>query len=66
MLAIGKDCAEIRKVMANYEFNHMVTVDPITPPFPHNVTLTTRSRKATVAKQYNEVRELEYVFPKTM
>ncbi|ETP08016.1 hypothetical protein F441_15885 [Phytophthora nicotianae CJ01A1] len=39
MLAIGKDCAEIRKVMANYEFNHMVTVDPITPPFPHNVTV---------------------------
>ncbi|ETL27367.1 TIGR01456 family HAD hydrolase [Phytophthora nicotianae] len=34
VLAVGKDCAEIRKVMANYGFNHVVTVDQLHRHFP--------------------------------
>ncbi|KUF84797.1 hypothetical protein AM588_10001098 [Phytophthora nicotianae] len=34
VLAVGKDCAEIRKVMANYGFNHVITVDQLHRHFP--------------------------------
>ncbi|KAG2767178.1 hypothetical protein JG687_00011011 [Phytophthora cactorum] len=34
VLAVGKDCAEIRRVMANYGFKHVVTVDQLHRYFP--------------------------------
>ncbi|POM78775.1 TIGR01456 family HAD hydrolase [Phytophthora palmivora] len=34
VLAVGKDCAELRKVMANYGFKHVVTVDQLHRHFP--------------------------------
>ena len=34
VLAVGKNCAELRHVMANYGFNHVVTVDQLHRYFP--------------------------------
>ncbi|CAI5743952.1 unnamed protein product [Peronospora destructor] len=34
VLAVGKDCAELRNVMANYGFKHVVTVDQLHRHFP--------------------------------
>ncbi|EGZ12031.1 hypothetical protein PHYSODRAFT_515346 [Phytophthora sojae] len=34
VLAVGKDCAELREVMANYGFKHVVTVDQLHQHFP--------------------------------
>ncbi|CAH0474531.1 unnamed protein product [Peronospora belbahrii] len=34
VLAVGKDCNEMRKVMANYGFKHVITVDQLHRHFP--------------------------------